>query len=169
LSSSTDGRVVVGRLGRPHGVRGEVTVLPAGDDRGDFQRGAVLRAGERDLEVRSARPYRDRGLIVGFAGITDRDAAERLRGVVLTRAVTERPRLERGEFWSSALVGLEAVTPAGILLGRVTGVLTAKLQDRLVVTTPAGVEVQVPFVDDLVADPDGGRIVIDPPAGLFPA
>ena len=117
----------------------------------------------------SARPYRDRGLIVGFAGITDRDAAEGLRGVVLTREAAERPRLERGEFWSSALVGLQAVTPAGILLGRVTGVLTAKLQDRLVVTTPAGVEVQVPFVDDLVADPGAGRIVIDPPEGLFPA
>ena len=78
--------MVVGRVGRPHGVRGEVTVLPAGDDPGDFGRGTILRAGERDLKVRSARPYRDRGLIVAFAGIRNRNEAETLRGVLLTKS-----------------------------------------------------------------------------------
>jgi 16S rRNA processing protein RimM len=168
LSSSTDGRVVVGRVGRPHGVRGEVTVLPAGDDLGDYERGTVLRAGERDLEVRSARPYRDRGLIVAFAGIRDRSAAETLRGALLTREAARRRALAEGEFWSSSLVGLEAVTPAGAPLGLVTGVVVGGLQDRLVVTTPSGREVEVPFVEGMVADPAGGHIVIDPPEGLFP-
>ena len=148
-------------------MRGEVTVLPAGDDPGAFRRGAVLRAGEHDLEVLSARPYRDRGLIVGFAGINDRNSAEGLRGAVLTREAAGRRRLDDGEYWSSALVGLEAVTPAGAVLGRVSGVLVGRLQDRLVVTTTAGAEVQVPFVEEIVADPREGRIVIDPPEGLF--
>jgi 16S rRNA processing protein RimM len=168
LSSSIDGRVVVGRVGRPHGVRGEVTVLPAGDDPGAFGRGVMLRAGERDLEVCSARSYRDRGLIVGFAGITDRNAADALRGAILTREAAQRCRLEDGEFWSSSLIGLEAVTPAGAPLGQVTGVVTGRFQDRLVVITPSGAEVQVPFVEEMVADPAGGSIVIDPPEGLFP-
>ena len=149
-------------------MRGEVTVLPAGDDPGDLRRGVILRAGEHDLEVRSARPYRDRGLIVGFVGVDDRNAAEGLRGVVLTREAAGRRGLEPGEFWSSALVGLEAVTPAGAMLGQVTGVVVGTLQDRLVVSTPSGVEVEVPFVEEIVADPAEGRIVIDPPAGLFP-
>jgi 16S rRNA processing protein RimM len=168
LSSSTDDRVVVGRVGRPHGVRGEVTVLPSGDDPEDFAPGSLLQAGERDLEVLSARPYRDRGLIVGFAGIDDRNAAETLRGTILTRAAVERRALAEGEFWSSSLVGLEAVRPDGQVLGRVVEVVTSAFQDRLVVMTASGAEAQVPFVEGMVADPAGGRIVIDPPEGLFP-
>jgi 16S rRNA processing protein RimM len=145
-----------------------VTVLPESDDPGDFRRGCVLRAGEQDLEVRSARPYRDRGLIVGFAGITERNGAEALRGALLTRDPGGRRALAEGEFWSSALVGLEAVAPDGRVLGRVVAVVTGGLQDRLVVVTPAGEEAQVPFVEQIVGNPEGGRIVIDAPEGLFP-
>lgn len=144
-------------------------MLPESGDGGDFGRSTLLSAGERDLEVRSARPYRDRGLIVAFAGITDRNAAESLRGLLLTRNSGERRALEEGEFWSSSLVGLEAVSPAGILLGRVAEVVSGGLQDRLVVVTPSGEEVQVPFVEEIVGDPHDGRLVIDAPEGLFPA
>ncbi|MFH1329947.1 MAG: ribosome maturation factor RimM [Actinomycetota bacterium] len=160
--------MAVGRVGRPHGVRGEVTVLLEGDHPGDFESGSILRAGERELEVCSSRPLRDRGLIVGFAGVTDRNAAEALRGVVLTGDAADRRSLEEGEFWSSDLVGLEAVTPAGAVLGRVAEVVTGGFQDRLVVTTPSGDAVQVPFVAEIVGDPEDGRILIDPPEGLFP-
>jgi 16S rRNA processing protein RimM len=149
-------------------VRGEVTVLRAVDDPGDFRRGALLRWGDRDLEVQDARPYRDRGLIVAFSGIIDRNAAESLRGAVLTIDAAARRGLQAGEFWSSSLVGLEAVTPAGTTLGRIAEVLVGGFQDRLVVTTPSGDEVQVPFVDEIVGDPEEGRIVIDAPEGLFP-
>lgn len=149
-------------------MRGEVTVLPAADDPGDFGRGAILRAGERDLEVLAARRHRDRGLIVAFAGIADRSAAEGLRGAILTREGAGRRPLEKGAFWSSSLIGLEAITPAGIALGRVSEVQVGGFQDRLVVTTPSGAEVQVPFVEEIVGDPEGGSIVIDPPEGLFP-
>jgi len=149
-------------------VQGEVTVLPAGDDPGDYGRGTILRAGERDLEVRSARPYRDRGLIVAFTGIRDRSEAETLRGALLTRSAAERRAPAEGEFWSSSLIGLAAVTPAGASLGLVTGVVVSAFQDRLVVTTDGGQEVEVPFVEGMVADPAGGRIVMDPPEGLFP-
>ncbi|MBP1633281.1 MAG: rimM [Acidobacteria bacterium] len=142
-------------------------MLPAGDDPDDYGRGTILRAGERDLEVRSARPYRDRGLIVAFAGIRDRNEAETLRGVLLTKSAAECRALAEGEFWSSSLIGLEAVTPGGALLGLVTGVVLGTLQDRLVVTTGSGQEVEVPFVEGMVADPAGGSIVIDPPEGLF--
>ncbi len=143
-------------------------MLPAGDDPADFRPGSALRAGDRDVEVRSARPYRDRGLIVAFAMIHDRNSAETLRGLVLTRDAAERRSLDDGEFWSSSLVGLEAVTPAGAVLGRVSEVIAGGFQDRLVVATPSGEEVQVPFVEEIVGDPEGGRIVIDAPEGLFP-
>lgn len=143
-------------------------MLPSGGDPGDFAPASRLWAGERALEVASARPYRDRGLIVAFRGIQDRNAAEALRGAVLTREAGLRRALAEGEFWSSSLLGLEAVTPAGVVLGRVSDVRVGRLQDRLVVTTPAGDEVEVPFVGEMVGDPAGGRIVVDPPEGLFP-
>lgn len=149
-------------------MRGEVTVLLESGDQGDFGRGTVLRAGDGDLEVRSARPYRDRGLIVGFAGIVDRNQAETLRGMALTRDAAERRPLDEGEFWASSLVGLEAVSPAGVVLGRVAEVITGGFQDRLVVVTPSGEEVQVPFVEEIVGDPQDGYLVIDAPEGLFP-
>lgn len=143
-------------------------MLPSGDDPSDFNRGAVLRAGERELEVLSARPYRDRGLLVAFVGVTDRNAAEELRGAVLTGEASGRRRLGEGEFWSSSLVGLEAVRPDGRVLGRVIEVIAGDFQDRLVVMTTSGNEVHVPFVQEFAGDPDEDRIVIDPPDGLFP-
>lgn len=143
-------------------------MLPSGGDPGDLAPGSRLWAGERELEVASARPYRNRGLIVAFTGIRDRNAAESLRGAILTREAGTRRALAEGEFWSSSLMGLEAVTPGGAVLGRVIDVRVGRLQDRLVVITPAGAEVEVPFVGEMVSNPAGGRIVIDAPGGLFP-
>jgi 16S rRNA processing protein RimM len=118
--------------------------------------------------VGRSRRYRDRGLIVGFAGIEDRNTAETLRGSLLTRCAEGRRALAEGEYRSPSLLGLEAVTPDGKRLGEVTQVLTGRFQDRLVVATPSGEEVQVPFVAELVGDPAAGRVVIDAPEGLFP-
>ena len=141
--------------------------MPDTDDPRRFATDAHLQAGKRDLIVRAARPYRDRGLIVTFDGIHDRIEAETLRGSILTAAADDRRDLDAGEFWPDELVGLKAVDPHGKFLGVVSGVIFSGSQDRLVVTTPAGVEVEVPFVDDLVSDPEAGRIVIEAPGGLF--
>jgi 16S rRNA processing protein RimM len=117
------------------------------------------------LVVASARPYRDRGLVVAFEGVEDRDAAGALRGMVLTTGA--RRELGEGEFWIDDLVGLEAVGPEGARLGRVVAVNPGP-QDRLVVETHAGHRVEVPFVAAIVGDPDRGRLPMTPPPGLFP-
>jgi 16S rRNA processing protein RimM len=165
LSSSTD-RTEVGRIGRPHGLRGEVTVVA--DEQSWFAPGAEFdldRGGT--LRVRSARPHRDRGLLVAFEGVADRAGAEGLRGAVLLAAAPGRHDLGPGAWWPEQLVGLQAVRPSGEALGEVGGVVVGDAQDRLVITTPDGRTVEVPFVDELVDDPEGGRIVVRPPAGLF--
>jgi 16S rRNA processing protein RimM len=168
LSSSTDDRILVARVGRPHGLLGEVTVLPQSDDPGLFMLGAVLTdQNGRDLTVLASRPYRDRGLLVAFEGVGDRAAAEALRGSLLTVAADDRRSLESGEWWPEDLVGLEAVGPDGAILGIVADVVTGAFQDRLVIDTPSGTTVEVPFVDELVDDPVGGRIVVTAPPGLF--
>lgn len=160
--------VSVGRIGRPHGVRGEVTLLLATDDRSRFDAGRrVFTDTGEALTIARSRPYRDKGMIVLFEGVADRNAAELLRGTVLTAPGDERRELESDEFWPEDIVGLDAVDPAGSPLGTVVEVVPGAAQDRLVVETPAGDRVEVPFVSDLVDDPADGRIVVRPPSGMF--
>lgn len=167
LSSSTD-RVVVGRIGKPHGLDGESTVLPETDDPSRFVVGAeFLTDSGRQLRIRSAKPFRDKGLLVHFDGVRGRAEAEDLRGRVLTVDVAARRSLEDDEYWPEDLVGLEAVAPDGVVLGTVVRFEFGPGQDRLVVVTPDEVEVLVPFVAAIVGDPQDGRIVIDAPQGLF--
>lgn len=139
------------------------------DDPDRFTPGARFWTDEprpRRLTVESARPFRDRGMIVAFAGVTDRVAAEDLRGVVLTISGEERRRLAPDEYWPEDLVGMEVVGPGGEPLGEVTEVAFGP-QDRLVVRTPGGRRVEVPFVRAIVGDRKDGYLPIDPPAGLF--
>lgn len=145
-----------------------MTVVIEPGDRPYFEPGSQLWADDgRGLVVASASPHRDRGLVVGFEGIDDRDSAEQLRGTMLSVPAASRRELEEGEFWLDDLVGLEAVDPTGATLGTVTAIDFGDAQDRLVVTTPEGREVLVPFVSALVSDPVDGRVEIRDPGGLF--
>jgi 16S rRNA processing protein RimM len=154
----------VGRIGRPHGLRGEVTVVPDSVDH--FVPGSLLEAASgRVLTVKAARPYRDKGLIVAFEGISDRTAADLLRGETLTIDAAERRDLEEGEYWADDLIGLEVVDPSGNPVGIITGVVFGP-QDRLVVGFGDQTQIEVPFAADLVGEPESGSIVIDIPVGL---
>lgn len=173
MSSSTEDagaveRIAVGRIGKPHGLHGEITFLPDTDDLARFAVGSsfVTDTG-RTLVIRSVKPYRDRGLLLHFEGVRSRIEAENLRGLLLTVDSATRRDLEDDEFWPDDLAGLEAVAPDGSVLGVVDRVEFGPGQDRLVVKTPLGVDVEVPFVSAIVGDPVDGRIVIDPPEGLF--
>ena len=158
----------MGRIGRPHGLRGEATVLPDSDDPDRFVVGARFTTDSgRELVVATVAPYRDRGLRIAFEGIRSREAIEELRGSSLLIEPSQRRPLVEGEFWEEQLIGLTAVDPGGDVLGEVTGVDLGPSQDRLVVTTGEGTEVLVPFVAGIVGDPEGSTITVDPPSGLF--
>lgn len=145
-----------------------MTVVLEPGDRPYFEPGSQLWAEDgRGLVVVSASAYRDRGLVVGFEGVADRVGAESLRGTILSVPAASRRELDDGEFWLDDLVGLEAVDPLGALLGTVTAIDFGDAQDRIVVTTPEGREVMVPFVSALVGDPVNGRLEIRDPGGLF--
>jgi len=105
-------------------------------------------------------------MVVAFEGITDRTGAETLRGVVLTGEMANRPDLDDGEYWPEDLIGLDVVDVSGAALGSVAAIAYGP-QDRLVVETPSGRRVEVPFVEGLVGDPEHGRITVDPPGGMF--
>jgi 16S rRNA processing protein RimM len=175
-------RVIVGRAGRPHGIRGEV-VIGVRTDEPDlrFAVGAVVDAGasadEADdvpgerLTVASKR-WHSGQLLVSFAGITDRTAASELTGSWLSVDSSQLPDTgDPDEFRDHELIGLNVRTAGGEPVGVVTDVLHYG-QDLLVVRRAegdAGGECLVPFVKAIVpeVDVEAGLVVIDPPPGLL--
>jgi 16S rRNA processing protein RimM len=177
-------RIVVGRVGRPHGIRGEV-VIGVRTDEPDlrFAVGASVdarsspgddgpddsRAGQ-PLRVVSAR-WHSGQLLVAFAGITDRTAAAELTGSWLSVDSSQLPETgDPDEFRDHELIGLSVRTCAGDPVGVVTDVLHYG-QDLLVVRRVDEVsdECLVPFVKAIVPEVDvrAGVVVIDPPPGLL--
>jgi 16S rRNA processing protein RimM len=165
--------VTVGRIGRAHGIRGEVSVEVRTDSPDiRFVAGARLttepvRAGP--LTVSQTRWHSGR-LLVRFDGVADRGGAEALRGVLLLTEVdaSERPA-DADEYYDHQLIGLGAVTTHGDVVGAVTEVLHLPDQDLLVIGREGATEVLVPFVTEIVPEIDlsAGRVVIDPPRGLL--
>ncbi|MEY9213541.1 ribosome maturation factor RimM [Thermobifida halotolerans] len=165
-------RLVVGRIGRPHGVRGEVAVEVRTDTPEErFLEGAVLDTDPADagpLTITAVRRHGGR-LLVRFGGIADRTAAEGLRGVFLVVDSADLPPLDDpDEFHDHELIGLRVETTDGAAVGSVADILH-HAQDTLVVRGERGGEVLVPFVRELVPEVDtgAGRILIDPPPGLL--
>jgi 16S rRNA processing protein RimM len=170
-------RLVVARVGRAHGIRGEVTV----EVRTDVPERRFL-PGTR-LFVDPDRPAagvpaslvltraRDHSgvLLLSFEGVSDRDAAEALRGARLEAEIDDEAEDEPDAWFDHQLVGLPAFDPSGRLLGEIVAVEHPGAQDRLVVRRADGVTRLVPFVAALVptVDPAGGRVVIDAPPGLI--
>lgn len=161
---------VIGRIGRPHGLRGEVTVQVRTDfPEQRFTVGAQLRGYTgRVLTVEAVRPHGE-ALLVRFAGIADRDVAAELCGLLLTVDASTLPHLDDpDEFYDHQLEGLAVVRSDGVALGTVREVVHAPASDLLVLETERG-EALVPFVRAIVLEVDlaGGRVVLDPPDGLF--
>jgi 16S rRNA processing protein RimM len=166
-------QVVVGRIGRAHGLGGDLTVEVRTDEpERRLAAGARLMTDPQQrgpLTVAAHRVHSGR-LLLHFAGVDDRSSAEALRGTLLLVEVDpgERPE-DDDEWYDFQLVGLAAVRPDGAALGELTEVLHLPAQDLLALRTPEGREVLVPFVAAIVleVDIDGGRVVIDPPPGLI--
>ncbi|TDD73230.1 ribosome maturation factor RimM [Actinomadura rubrisoli] len=163
--------LVVGRIGRPHGIRGENTIDVRTDEPDTrLAAGTVIATDPADagpLTIERARWHSGR-LLVRFAGIDDRTAAEELRGVYLVVDPTDiPPSADPDDFHDQELIGLAVVTTDGADVGQVAEVLHHG-QDLLVVRGASG-ETLVPFVAALVPEVDvpGGRLVIDPPPGLL--
>jgi 16S rRNA processing protein RimM len=148
--------VVVGVIGRPHGIRGEVAVaLRTDEPQLRFALGAVLRAEDdsRTFTITGVRDHSGRFLVT-FAELTDRTAAEQARGarLVVDVPADETPE-EDGEYYDRQLVGLRALDSSGAQVGAVTAVVHLPGQDLLELNTASGTRL-VPFVEALVPEVD---------------
>ncbi len=166
-------QLVVGRIGRPHGVRGEVTV----EVRTDSPELRFAPGRELATDPATAGPLVVAGLhwhsgklLLTFAGVEDRTGAEAIRNVLLVVDVdaAEKPD-DPDEYYDHQLIGLAVVTGDGTELGVVSDVLHLPSQEVLSVRRPDGAEVLVPFVAEIVPEVDlaAGRVRVTPPPGLF--
>ena len=168
--------VVVGRIAKAHGIRGELAVDVRTDSPNErFRVGAAvttrLRDGStRDLTIAAAREHSGR-LLVRFEEVPTRDVAETLRGALLLADTdTLPPTGDPDEFYDHELAGLRAELADGTVLGKVVEVVHSPAGELLELDVE-GREVLVPFVHAIVPTVDiaGGRVVLDPPEGLLDA
>ncbi|MFJ6564596.1 ribosome maturation factor RimM [Streptomyces sp. NPDC091412] len=166
-------QLVVARIGRAHGIKGEVTVEVRTDEPElRLAPGAVLAtdpASAGPLTIETGRVHSGR-LLLRFEGVRDRTAAEALRNILLIAEIDpeELPEGE-DEYYDHQLMDLDVVTTEGKEVGRITEISHLPSQDLLIVERPDGTEVMIPFVGEIVTEIDleEQRAVVDPPPGLI--
>ncbi len=161
-------QVVIGRIGRAHGIRGELNVdIRTDEPERRFAAGSSVICGDRTLTVATARHHSGR-LVVSFKEIADRTAAEGLHGKILEAEIdpVETPD-DPDEFYDHQLVGLEARSGDAVV-GTVTGIVHGPHQDTLTIEID-GREVFVPFVAALIPEVSvsGGFVTINEIEGLL--
>lgn len=166
-------QLVVARIGRAHGIKGEVTVEVRTDEpESRLAPGAVLATDPprpEPLTIERGRVHSGR-LLLRFEGVQDRSAAEDLRNTLLIAEVDPDEQPENpDEFYDHQLVDLDVVTRDGAAVGRVDEVAHPPGQDLLVVKREDGSEALIPFVTEIVPEIDltAQRVLVDPPPGLL--
>ncbi|MFC8827045.1 ribosome maturation factor RimM [Streptomyces sp. NPDC057137] len=166
-------QLVVARIGRAHGIKGEVTVEVRTDEPElRLGPGAVLAtepASTGPLTIETGRVHSGR-LLLRFAGVSDRTGAEALRNTLLIAEVDPEDMPEDpDEYYDHQLMDLDVVLADGTEVGRITEITHLPSQDLFIVERPDGTEVMIPFVEEIVTEIDlvEQRAVIDPPPGLI--
>ncbi len=162
--------LLVGRVARAHGNKGQVIVNPDTDFADDrFQVGRILIVGEPGTprRVTSAR-FQSGRPIIGLEGIDSMDAAERLAGAELKMRASDLGALPDGTYYRHDLVGCEVQDTDGRLIGLVTAVEGPMDRSRLVIDAPHG-EVLIPLVPEICVEvrPADRKIRVQAPEGLI--
>jgi 16S rRNA processing protein RimM len=159
-------RLLLAKIGAPHGVRGEVRLkVFAADPASLGAYGPLADHSGRRFELERVRPGKEVA-IAKFRGVDDRNAAEALNGISLTVERDRLPAPDEDEFYHADLIGLAAVDQAGAALGTIVAVHDFGAGDLLEIAPPRGPTTLVPFTKGVVpvVDIAGGRIVVVPPA-----
>ena len=168
------GCIAVGHIIGVHGLRGEVKVELYTDFPQRFAPGVVVLVGEELAEetIEQVREHKTH-LLVKFAGIDGRSAAEGMRNLWLFVDEADAAQLEEGAYWIHDIIGLDVFTEQGELVGRITDVLETGSNDVYVVAAAGdfnrGRDVLLPALDDvvLIVDLERGRMIVHLPDGLL--
>ena len=155
----SDYEIALAAVAGAHGVKGEVRLKLFADSVDSLTRHRSVRVGDRSLTLQSVKPGKTP--VARFTEITDRTAAEALRGSLLTVARSALPPLEEGEYYHADLVGLPCESAEGEPLGTVVAVENFGAGDILEIEKPNGKRAMVPFREG-VADLNGDTVVLDP-------
>jgi 16S rRNA processing protein RimM len=159
-------RLLVGRIGRAHGIAGEATIEVRSDEpQLRFAVGACVQTDTRgDLTITSHRLHNGT-LLLGFAGVTDRNGVEALRDTLLYADVDITEQSAPNEYHVMQLIGCQAFLESGELFGELTDVFNLPGQDVLSIATASG-EVLIPFVQQLVPHVDvvARKVIVIPPS-----
>ena len=153
-------RVALAAVAGAHGVKGEVRLKLFSDSLESLARHSRFWVGGRELAIRDIREG-GKTAIARFEGVSDRSAAEALRGSLVEIDRSELPELEEGEYYHADLIGLPCVDEANTEFGKVVAVENFGAGDLLEVERPDGRRSLIPFRDPM-ARLDGERVVIDP-------
>lgn len=157
---------------RAHGVRGEVSVTILTDFPERFETIEWVFIGDEfEAEAYRLESYRwhKQNVLLTLAGVTDRLAADKLRGQLVQVPFEEAMPLPEGDFYLFELIGLQVFTVAGEYLGVIEEILETGANDVLVVKTQAQAEILLPSIPDVVksVEPDAGRVLVELIDGLI--
>lgn len=157
----TDRRVTLAAITGAHGVRGEVRLKLFGDSAEGLRAYRDLFAGDLPVTLAAIRPATG-GAVARFAEIADRNAAEALRGSLLTVARASLPPLGPGEYYHADIIGLPVIGPDGTTLGEVVGIENYGAGDILDIRLASGKAAMLPFTPVAVPEWDAAQLVVDP-------
>lgn len=155
----SDTEIALAAVAGAHGVKGEVRLKLFAESAESLAKHRAVRAGDRTLTLKSVKPGKT--VVARFAEVTDRTAAEALRGTLLTVSRSALPPLAEGEYYHADLVGIPCFGPEGDPLGTVIAVENFGAGDILEIERPDGKRTMVPFRGG-IADLVDGRIIADP-------
>ena len=153
-------KIALAAVAGAHGVKGELRLKLFSDSADSLAAHEKLYVGGAERRLLSVRDG-GKAAVARFEGITDRSAAEALRGSLVEIDRSALPALEEGEYYHADLIGLPAVDREGGAIGTVASVENYGAGDLLEIELDDGKRSMIPFKDG-VADLDDGRIVLDP-------
>jgi 16S rRNA processing protein RimM len=163
--------LAVGQLRRPHGVRGEIQMAVYTDFPERLQPGVKVYLGEahQPVVIHTRRTHNEK-LLLSFVEYPDRTAAEILRHQTVYILADKLPELPEGEFYQHQVLDLQVITDQGAVLGVVSEILETGANDVLLVVTPSGNEVLLPWIDEVVLEIDleKGQVRVHLLPGLLP-
>ena len=163
--------LVIGKLRRPHGVKGEILMEVVTDFPERIRPGVTVFVGEahRSLVVRSCRSHAE-GMLIAFEGVLQPESAGELRNALVQVPRQDRPNLPEGDFYHHQILGLSVENQTGDRLGVVTAILETGANDVFAVSMEDGREILIPYTDDIVRSilPEQSKMVVQLLPGLMP-